>query len=68
MELFPLSLFKKTIKNDSLMFLPIVKNIRSKLRAFAKYISMLATFSPTSVLSLHYGDYRCYSIELSILF
>ena len=43
-ELCPLGLFKKVIKNESLMSLSTMKYLRSKLRAFVKYIIMLATY------------------------
>ena len=64
-ELCPLSLFKKAIKNESLIPLPTVNN---KLRAFVKYIIILATFSSTSVLLFYYDGYFCYAIKLLILF
>ena len=66
-ELCPLSLFKKAIKNDSLISLPTMKDICSKLRVFVKYIIILATFSPTSELLFHYDDYFCYALKLLIL-
>ena len=42
-ELYPLSAFEKAIKNDSLMSLPTMKDICSKLGVFVNYITMLAT-------------------------
>ena len=66
-ELRPLSLFKKAIKNDSLISLLTKKDIRPKLRVFVKYIIILATFSSTSVLLFHYDDYFCYALKLLIL-
>ena len=66
-DLCPLSLFKKVIKNDSLISLPTMKDICSKLRVFVKYIIILVTFSSTSVLLFHYDDYFCYALKLLIL-
>ena len=60
-ELCPPSLFKKVIKNDSQMFLPTMKYLRSKLRAFGNILLYyLPTFSSTSVLLFHYKYYFCY--------
>ena len=67
-ELCPLSLFKKGTKNESLASLPTMKGICLKLRAFLKYIVILATFSSTSMLLFHYDDYFCYALKLLILF
>ena len=65
-ESYPLSLFKKSVKNDSQMPLPIMKDIFSKLRIFVKYIAMLATFSCTFVLLFYYDDYYCHVLKLFI--
>ena len=65
--LYPLSLFKKAIKNDSLMFLPTMKDICSELRKFMKYGTMLATFSRNFVI-FYYDDYCCYVLKLFIYF
>ena len=43
-ELCPLGLFKKVIKNESLMSLSTMKYLRSKLRSFVKYIIILANY------------------------
>ena len=66
-ELCPLSLFKKAIKNDSLISLPTMKDMCSNLRVFMKYIIILATFSSTSELLFYYDDYFCYALKLLIL-
>ena len=67
-ELHPRSLFKKAIKYDSLISLPTIKDICSKLRIFFKYITMLDTFSHTFVLLLYYDDYSFYVLKLFIYF
>lgn len=67
-ELHPLSTFKKSIKNKSLMSLPAMKDTCSKLRMSVKHIAMLPTFSRTFVLLFYYDGYCCYVLKLFIYF
>ena len=56
-ELYPLSLFKKAVKNDSLMPQPTIKHML-KLRIYVKYIAILAAFSRSSLLIFYYDKIR----------